>query len=316
MGRAFGKAVALTALPAEYAALRRQLADVREAPAHPYGTRYEVGLVLGISGDWQVMLAEIGEGNAGAAAECERAIAHIRPELVLFFGVAGTLRPDEVKIGDVVVPTKVAAYHGGRDGERFHARPETFHCSYALIQLARALRREPLRDAWLKRLDPRPSSEPAVHTKPVASGEAVVTASTSATAQLLREHYDDAVAVEMESAGMLRAAWANSHVAPFAVRGISDVLVDRRQTDTQDGQRLAARHAAAFTAELLARLDPRTLHGSETNVRSVATDSSVRIGNLFNASVVDTRGGPIIGIADGRADEPDDNPPTFGRLGG
>src|SRR6266536_3182558 len=195
MGRALGKAVALTAIPAEYAALRRQLADVREMPTHPSGTRYEAGVVLGINGDWQVTLAEIGEGNAGAAAECERAIAHIRPEVVLFFGVAGSLRPDEVRIGDIVMATKVAAYHGGRDGERFHARPETFLCSYALIQLARTLRREQCRDAWLKRLDPRPSPEPEVHTKPIASGEELVTANTSATARLLREHYDDAVAV-------------------------------------------------------------------------------------------------------------------------
>jgi nucleoside phosphorylase len=251
-----GEAVVLTALDVEYEAVQEQLLEATERPLGAGGISYGVGVVRGASWEWNVTVAEIGEGNTAAAVECQRAIAQVHPQLVLFIGVAGSLRPDEVQVGDIVVATKVATFHGGRDDGQFHARPTTYPCSYEVIHLARVLRRADQRDVWLRRLRPQPPRLPSVHVKPVAAGEVVVASATSAVREFLSTHVDDAVAVEMESAGMLHAAHA-AQVPAAVVRGISDVLVDRGRADRREQQRLAARSAAAFAIELLARLDPR-----------------------------------------------------------
>jgi nucleoside phosphorylase len=266
-----GSVVALTALDLEYEALHDQLLDVTQRPPLPSGTCYGVGFVRGREWEWEVTLAEIGEGNTSAAAECQRAIDVVDPQLVLFLGVAGSLRADEVRIGDVVLATRVAWFYGGRETDRFHARPVIYECAYPVVQLARVLRQKKERGAWLQRLQPPPDRIPEVHLKPIAAGEVVVAATTSATRAFLEEHYDDAVAVEMESAGMMLAA--HQAQLPAAVfRGISDVLVDRGHEGGRERQRLAARNAAAFAVELLTRLQPRRSWEPRREERAGAAD--------------------------------------------
>src|SRR6478609_11890215 len=92
------RAVVLTALPIEYAAVRKRLKDIREE-IHK-GTIYEVGR-FGERSRWDVAIVEVGAGNHAVAAEAERAIAHFTPSVVAFVGVAGGIK--DVRIGDVVV---------------------------------------------------------------------------------------------------------------------------------------------------------------------------------------------------------------------
>ncbi len=89
---------------------------------------------------------------------------------------------------------------------------------------------------------------------PIAAGEKVLKSSKGAVATLLRQHYSDALAVEMEGAGFLYAAYACSADA-IVVRGISDLLDGKPESDALGSQEIAAAHASAFTFELLARLD-------------------------------------------------------------
>ena len=86
------KVVVLTALGVEYAAVRAHLAGVRLRRTRS-GTRYDVGLVPGEHLDWEVYLGEVGMGNSGAAAEVAGAIETFSPQLILFVGVAGGLKP-------------------------------------------------------------------------------------------------------------------------------------------------------------------------------------------------------------------------------
>lgn len=228
--------VILTALELEYTAVREHLTNVRRH-VHPAGTWFEVGTINGR----RVAIALIGKGNTMAATITERAIAEFEPDLVLFVGVAGALKAS-LGIGDIVVATKVYAYHGGYDGpDGFNARPRAFEAPHHVEQIARHVA---MAGEW-----------PPVHFYPIAAGEIVKDAKKSELADLLRTHYNDAVAIEMESAGVAHAAHLN-RASTMTIRAISDHSDGRKQiADRAGSQRTAARNAAAFAAAVIAELE-------------------------------------------------------------
>lgn len=238
--------VILTALQQEYKAVRRHLTDVR-THRHSAGTLFEVGVLAGHP-DRRVGLAVTGEGNARAATITERAINEFRPAAVLFVGIAGGLH-DWLRLGDVVVATRVYGYHGGSSGdEGFKSRPRAWDSAHELDQIARHVDRT---DAWRSAI----SAEPNVYFCPIAAGEVLLESASSAVAKQLDDHYNDAVAVEMESAGVAQASHLNLSTPAITIRGISD-HADRtkRFTDETGVPRLAAEHAAAFAASVVAEI--------------------------------------------------------------
>lgn len=267
MGEQQGRAVILTALGIEYDAVRAWLAQPR-GMVHASGTRYEIGQLADPSPAWEVVLAEIGEGNQAAAVLTGQAIDAFNPHVVLFVGIAGSL-VDSVSIGDVVAATRVDAYHGGKAvAMRFQARPVTWPASWRLDQAARQVRRE---GRWVSRLAEPVSQLPEVHLKPILAGEVVLDSRESRLYRFLRRHYNDAVAVEMEGAGLAAAAHASGAVSAMVIRGISDLTGGAKAvTDAAGWQPRAARHAAAFAIELLASLTPESLP------RRVPTEESAK----------------------------------------
>ncbi len=193
----------------------------------------------------------MGAGNPNAAQKTERAIGFFKPEVVLFVGVAGGLK--DVKVGDVVVATKVYSYHSGKAEAEFKTRPEVHMPHYRILERARA---EAHKDDWLKRLQP-PAAEPIpqVFLGAIAAGEQVVVSEASNSYQLIRQSYGDALAVEMESHGFFTAVQAHSGLEALAVRGISDHLENKAEADAGGSQPRASRHAAAFAFEVLAKLN-------------------------------------------------------------
>ena len=245
--------VALTALDVEYAAVRAHLTNLRREPYK--GTQYEIGR-LGASGP-SVAIVEIGAGNVGAAIEAERAISRFEPALLLFVGVAGGLK--DARIGDVVVGTKAYGYETGKDKEMLLPRPDVAIASYSLEQLARAVRRD---GRWLARrpvtrFDPRDSFEAFVG--PIAAGEKVVASLQSSTYALIKQNFNDALAVEMEAIGVLRAARANAALDAIVVRGISDLVDDKAASDKEGSQTVASESAAAFAAEMIVQWAAQTV---------------------------------------------------------
>jgi nucleoside phosphorylase len=96
---------------------------------------------------------------------------------------------------------------------------------------------------------------PRVVFRPVASGEVVVDGHDSPTRSRLRSHYDDAAAIEMESAGAAEAAYLNGAVPILTVRAISDHASGQKSsTDTAGWQGIAAANAATFACALIAAL--------------------------------------------------------------
>ncbi|MGW6444088.1 5'-methylthioadenosine/S-adenosylhomocysteine nucleosidase family protein [Lentzea sp. NPDC055074] len=262
--------VILTALPVEQDAVLEHLVDVHEH-RHAQGTLFDVGTVAGR----QVALGVTGQGTLAAATLTERAIAEFEPTAVLFTGIAGGLRP-RLAIGDVVVATKVYAYHGGRSEDAgFLARPRSWEISHDLEQLAHRIRRT---RAWCA---PLGGASPEVYFEPIAAGDVVLDSATSPVAKALHRNYNDAVAVEMESAGFASAAHLAGRVGTATVRGISDHADGSKSvTDGRGGQRRAARTAAAFTVALAAAIheDPKTTPDQAGHLPPVRNQNVARRG--------------------------------------
>src|ERR1700722_15884443 len=119
------RAIILTALRIERRSVLRHLNDVRRTNVR--GTLFTEGDF----GDWKIAVAEVGPGNPRAAATADRAITHFKPQIALFVGVAGGLK--DVRLGDVVVGTKVYGYEAGKESAgKFRPRPEVFLGAYEL----------------------------------------------------------------------------------------------------------------------------------------------------------------------------------------
>lgn len=265
------RALIITALPLESAAVLRHLTELRE-DIHPKGTIYQIGTFKALAGTWEIAVVMTGLGNARAAQETERAIAHFQPELAMFVGVAGGRK--DVQLGDVVAAEKVYGYESGKETmEGLLARPDVFHSSYRLCQ--RALT-ESNRPDWRARIEPsQRMGEPKLFVKPIASGEKLITSTQSLVAEFLGRNYGDAVAVEMEGYGFAKALHANTGIEHLVVRGISDCLDDKSKLSDAADQERAAANAAAFAFEVLNKFEaPRTASSEGTTSPTSSTGSS------------------------------------------
>lgn len=242
-----GLVVILTALNLEYEAVRDQLTDLR-VRRHPAGTRFEVGRID--RSDCRIALGLVGKGNHPAAVLAERAMAEFSPAAVLFVGVAGGLWPN-IRLGDVVVASKIYAYHGGTsEDDGLRARPKAWEIPHEADQIAQHVARS---TAWRRGLSA--DTAPHVHFGPIAAGEVVQDSGISEQARWIRQHYNDAVAIEMEAAGVAQAGHLNRALPVVVIRGISDHADgSKAATDGQNWQPKAARHAAAFATALAQEL--------------------------------------------------------------
>lgn len=240
----------LTALNLEFRAVREHLTGPVRTWQHQAGTVFTEAFLKGTH--VPVVLAVAGEGNHASAILAERANARYQPSALLFAGVAGGLK-DDLRLGDVVVATRVYAYHGGSESDDgFRARPRAFEAPHRLEQVARHLDLTGAWTAWLPQ-DQR-SSPPAVHFRPIAAGEVLLNSRDSPLARQLRGSYNDAVAIEMESAGVAHAGHLGS-LPVLTIRGISDLADGNKDAADADGSQLAAAaNAAAFAAALIAAL--------------------------------------------------------------
>jgi nucleoside phosphorylase len=270
------RAIILTAILVEYNAVRVHLTDLREE-THPQGTVYERGKFAAANGkSWEVGIVRVGAGNSVAAMEAERALQYFKPNVILFVGVAGGIK--DVDIGHVVAATKVYGYESGKEvaKSKFEPRPDVGLSTYFLIQRAMA---ESNKSDWLKRLASPPNSTPSVWIAPIAAGEKVVASTQSSVFKFLQSNYGDAVAVEMEGRGLLQAAHANHQVWALVIRGISDLIDDKKKADAGGSQEIAAQNASAFAFEILAKLvldndEPKSMVEQEIQKSLITEDLS------------------------------------------
>ncbi|WP_328330694.1 MULTISPECIES: 5'-methylthioadenosine/S-adenosylhomocysteine nucleosidase family protein [unclassified Streptomyces] len=281
-----GPVVILTALNLEYQAVREKLASP-QVHRHERGTRFEVGTVQGTS--CRVALGLTSKGNHAAAVIAERAIQEFSPVAVLFVGVAGALW-DATRLGDVVMASHVYAYHGGTsEDDGLKARPRVWEAPHGISQLASHVAR--LND-WADSASGHEDA-PQVRFGAIAAGEVVQNSRISAEAKWIRHHYNDALAIEMEAAGVAQAGHLNG--APVAIiRGISDRADGtKNSTDDRSWQPQAAANAAAFAIRLAVEL------AREQEETAVPGDDRVPSAGRLGRHVSNTAHNSTVGIMAG-----------------
>lgn len=270
--------VILTALNLEYNAVRQKLTDPR-LHWHERGTRFEIGTVSGTN--TRIAVAQTGKGNQSAAVLAERAMQEFAPVAVLFVGVAGALW-DATPLGDVVMATHVYAYHGGTsENDGLKARPRSWEIAHGVSQIAAHLERT---GDWADKV-PHGTRRPKVHFGAIAAGEVVQNSRISREAIWIREHYNDALAIEMEAAGVAQAGHLNG--SPVAiVRGISDQANGTKTTEADaTWQPRAAANAAAFAVRLAEELIKEQRHITMTGDKNTKTETGGNVNNFATGQV-------------------------------
>jgi 8-oxo-dGTP diphosphatase len=197
-----------------------------------------------------------------------------------------------------VIATRVYGYHGATsEDDGLKARPRSWEIAHGADQTARHL----ARTAQWQRYLPAGSQVPAVQFAPIAAGEIVHYSTTSDPFEWIREHYNDAVAVEMESAGVAQAGHLNNATPVVTVRAISDRADgDKSATDRAGWQQRAAANAAAFAVALALELAHDPAGSRKARASSAGTATHAAYGPDA-AELIRAVGGTTTNIATGNA---------------
>lgn len=252
--------VILTAIQDEYEAVKLFLKEVVEVDQDD--TTYEAGIFeLHEKDIAKVIIRECGAKNTIAAQETERAIRNFKPSAIFFVGIAGSRKPKDFSLGDVVFPEKIYSYEGGKsEKSMFSSRPDLGGTSYTLSEIAKKERRK---NDWKTLIKNGWQNEVKADLGVIASGEKLVEHYESEVGKILTKHYNDTSAVEMEGFGFAKAATrqgrSNSQMMIGVVRGISDIIEQPNKKNKEEvtdrrpdnARQLASDTAAAFAFWLI-----------------------------------------------------------------
>ncbi len=242
------KVVILSPIEVEYKTVRRYLQNIERQDVN--GLIYEVGDYYGAHHAYRVIIRQTGPKIADVALATEKAITGFKPDIIMLVGIAGGVK--DVTTGDVVVGTKAYGFDAGKVlDDHLAARPDAIPYDINLIEQARFITSQ---DKWEQNIT-NWNSENKVIFGPIASSDKVIASSKSPEYAVLKRNFNDTIALEMESIGFAKAAFAHRTLRMMNIRGISDLLDGKSDA----AHHLAAAQAAAFTFGLLHHLDYSTL---------------------------------------------------------
>lgn len=260
--------VILTAIQEEYLAVKEHLTNVVDGDRN--NTDYEIG-IFEFKGKAiaNVIIRECGAKNTTASQETERAINYFSPNMMMFVGIAGSRKPNDFKIGDVIFPEKIYYYEGGKAAlNSFKARPDAVSPTFELLEKAKKERKK---EDWQTMIKGKYSDSVKANIGIIASGEQLIDHHDSEIGKILNEHYNDSSAVEMEGYGFAKAASRQGSetksIIIGVVRGISDIIelpadkqaevsIDRRP---DNAKLFASDTAAAFAFWLILKTYEKVL---------------------------------------------------------
>ena len=243
------KAFILTAVPVEYNAVMTYLTTFKEGNTRS-GMVYIKGTYIGQNKKKVTvyLMQQNSMGNIDAANVALDVVASFKIDLALFVGIAGGVK--DVSLGDVVFARKIYGYELQKVVEgKSLPRPELGNSSQRLT--SRAIY-EANHEKWHALIQGDGNgAKPKAICGNLASGEKVIASTRSPIYKFLKTHYTDTQAVEMEGLGFMKGLqFAGFHQAGI-IRGISDLLNKKEETDAAGNQELASKHAAAFAFNLL-----------------------------------------------------------------
>jgi nucleoside phosphorylase len=241
------RAVIITALDLEFLAVKSFLPNTESFPLSDLIC--DKGVIELNKNIWEILIVESGEHNVSAALTTKSAISDssFKPDVALFVGVSGKLK--DLKIGDVAVSKTVKFYEAGKAGETFLPRIKEIQINQFMNQLSMSITRDEEKK-WLNRIKNDLEIIPIAKVGTIASGSLLVASTKSPEYDKIKEYCSEALAVEMEGFGFLQAV---DKMDALVIRGISDLIDDKSQSDAKGSQQLAAKHAAAFAFEVLAK---------------------------------------------------------------
>ena len=189
-------------------------------------------------------------GNVSSCGATASLLPLLDPWLVVSFGIAGTLDPEQVKGRDVVFARSVSY---------IDLRKETDAGASIMKQIPQMMTRPELLNVLEK------FRTPGVHKADIVSSEAVVKSAHATRREVAAQAVADAKAVEMEAFGVYKACDLDEHYGSgtrrscVAIKGISD------GADAQKDDRLheaAAHNAADFLRVVLMGKETATLRAA------------------------------------------------------
>ena len=269
-GEVFVDIAIVTILQEEYDAVLRSLANVRPVAgtnAFPNVHSWIVGEIYSPVHKAPFSVVLVLSSHAGTSASLlatKNTLLAFEPKYVLVVGVAGGL--GKVRLGDVVVASRICAYEYGKIDHGFQPRDSLDSLTDGALTGA-ALTLESRYPLWYKEFEELPS-KPTIHVGYVASGDKVVDDRTDAFFQAVISSRPKVIAVEMEGAGVAAAiqdARELQRQVGFAmIRGISDIpraggslsgeqAGQSAQTEKRDSMKRQASTAASIFAAQLVR---------------------------------------------------------------
>ena len=255
----------VTALAVEYEAVRRHLKAQEDAPSGQGRRANFNAWLLGEipkangAGTYSVVLAVARRsGTLETYKATRRTIERWNPRIVLFCGVAGGMRREGLKQGDIVISEHIWHYDHGKivDGT-YESKHREYPAHGGLVTSARAF--SDRSDDWKScAVDaPLPGHVPACKVGLIGSGDKVLEDLESEFSKAIMKARKDLQAVEMEAAGAgaaIEEAIEEGNPVPFVmIRGISDMPKDAAGAEGAGTQQrdLWKPYASAIAANFL-----------------------------------------------------------------
>lgn len=222
---------------------------VRNAPDQKvFPAVYEFRLKVGENHTWLARTTTLiqlnNQGVLNASVDSALAFAQYEAGYTLSYGIAGSIS-DDAKIGGVVLSSDVFYYEPSKDkNQQTQSRIKPVTVGSSLTN--------PFRQITSTSFD--------THVGPIASGEKLFADIKSTDRRNILSVNDKILVVEMEAAGVGKAASELSHATEFtAIKGVSDSADSKKNRISNEEQSrnrsMAARHAAVCV-EALARTAP------------------------------------------------------------
>jgi nucleoside phosphorylase len=214
--------------------------------------------------------------NLAASGSVTKIVRDFLPDRLIVVGIAGGIASRGTALGDVIVPQFI---HYSELAKHIDDKVLWRYVSYdhpSTTLLGESVRDVHRRNTWAQNIS---VVRPAAGDVRVRLGESIIAGDkiwgnlNDDAQKLTLDRFEDAVAVETESAGVARAVFTarceyNHNLQYVVIRAISD-LVDQieNQTTRDIWRRYAADVAASFAVDLIDRMAQ-----SATDVAFVATD--------------------------------------------